>query len=399
MSISIDQSIQDVLIVGGGASGLMCAIHAGYGGHQVLVLEKGPKVGLKILVSGGGRCNFTNQRVDPNENFLSQNPRFCISALKRYPPERFIEMVESHGIDYHEKKLGQLFCDHNAKDIVTMLLTEAEWAGVDIRTGSEVSSIKKDADGIFFVTAGVQVHRARKVILASGGLSMPKIASDLAFRTANELGLEVVAPRAALVPLTWNSGDKESFVNLSGIALDANVSCGSVSFRENILFTHRGLSGPSMLQISSFWREGETIQINLLPEVDARSWLLDERVAGTKALLSTVLKKHLPNRLVEYMSEHWFVDQKVASCTHAELNDLALNLNAWPFRPGGTEGYRTAEVTLGGIATTEVSSKTFEVEKVPGFYAIGEALDVAGWLGGYNFQWAWASAYCCAVNL
>ena len=186
---------------------------------------------------------------------------------------------------------------------------------------------------------------------------------------------------------------------MSGIALDANVSCGSVSFRENILFTHRGLSGPSMLQISSFWREGETIQINLLPEVDARSWLLDERVAGTKALLSTVLKKHLPNRLVEYMSEHWFVDQKVASCTHAELNDLALNLNAWPFRPGGTEGYRTAEVTLGGIATTEVSSKTFEVEKVPGFYAIGEALDVAGWLGGYNFQWAWASAYCCAVNL
>ena len=399
MSTSTDHSMHDVLIVGGGASGLMCAIHAGYNGHKVLLLEKGPKVGLKILVSGGGRCNFTNRRVDPNQHFLSDNPHFCISALKRYPPERFIEMVENHGIDYHEKKLGQLFCDHSAKDIVAMLLTEAEWAGVEIRTSTEVSSIKKNPDERFAVHTASQVHRARRVVLASGGLSMPKIASDLAFRAANEFDLDVVAPRAALVPLTWNSGDKESFANLSGISLDANVSCGTTSFRENILFTHRGLSGPSILQISSFWREGQSVLINLLPELDAKTWLLAQRTSSPKIHLVNLLKQHLPNRLVDYMSAHWFEDQKIGSFTHTQLHECAEKLNAWSFKPGGTEGYRTAEVTLGGISTNEVSSKTFAVEKVPGLYAIGEAIDVAGWLGGYNFQWAWASAYCCATQL
>lgn len=399
MSRNVDSTMHDVIMVGGGASGLMCAIHAGYNGHKVLLLEKGPKVGLKILVSGGGRCNFTNQGVDPSQHFLSENPHFCISALKRYPPELFIEMVENHGIDYHEKKLGQLFCDHSAKDIVAMLLTEAEWAGVEIRTGMEVLSISKGQDGAFTVSTAGQTFRAGKVVLASGGLSMPKIASDLAFRTANDFALDVVAPRAALVPLTWNSADKESFVDLSGISLDAEVSLGVASFRENILFTHRGLSGPSILQISSFWREGGVVLINLLPELDAEAWLLDERALSPKIHLSTLLKRHLPNRLVDYLANHWFADQKVGSFTHAELSALAKRLNAWSFKPGGTEGYRTAEVTLGGISTNEVSSKTFAVKKVPGLYAIGEALDVAGWLGGYNFQWAWASAYSCAMHL
>tara|TARA_B100000767_G_scaffold275481_1_gene312653 strand:+ start:6883 stop:8082 length:1200 start_codon:yes stop_codon:yes gene_type:complete len=399
MSTRVDQSLHDVLIVGGGASGLMCAIHAGYNGHKVLVLEKGPKVGLKILVSGGGRCNFTNQSVNPDQHFLSDNPHFCISALKRYPPERFIEMVENHGIDYHEKKLGQLFCDHSAKDIVAMLLSEAEWAGVEIRTGMEVLSIKKNQDDTFSVSTAGQTYQAGKVVLASGGLSMPKIASDLAFRAANDFGLEIVAPRAALVPLTWNSGDKESFADLSGISLDAEVSCEAANFRENILFTHRGLSGPSILQISSFWREGGVVFINLLPDLDAESWLIKERASSPKVHLSALLKKHFPNRLVDYLSKHWFSDQKIGSLTHAEVGDIAKRLNSWPFKPGGSEGYRTAEVTLGGISTNEVSSKTFAVRKVPGLYAIGEALDVAGWLGGYNFQWAWASAYSCAMHL
>lgn len=399
MSKRVDQSLHDVLIVGGGASGLMCAIHAGYNGHKVLVLEKGPKVGLKILVSGGGRCNFTNQNVNPDQHFLSDNPHFCISALKRYPPERFIEMVENHGIDYHEKKLGQLFCDRSAKDIVAMLLTEAEWAGVEIRTGMEVLSIKKNQDDTFSVSTAGQTYQAGKVVLASGGLSMPKIASDLAFRAANDFGLEIVAPRAALVPLTWNSGDKESFADLSGISLDAEVSCEAANFRENILFTHRGLSGPSILQISSFWREGGVVFINLLPDLDAERWLIKERASSPKVYLSALLKKHFPNRLVDYLSKHWFSDQKIGSLTHAEVGDIAKRLNSWPFKPGGSEGYRTAEVTLGGISTNEVSSKTFAVTKVPGLYAIGEALDVAGWLGGYNFQWAWASAYSCAMHL
>jgi hypothetical protein len=399
MSIEENESIHDVLVIGGGASGLMCAIHAGYAGHDTLVLEKGAKVGLKILVSGGGRCNFTNQNVDPEENFLSDNPYFCISALKRYPPERFIQMVENHGIDYHEKKLGQLFCNDSAKDIVQMLLTEAQWAGVEIYTNAEVTAVEKTPDGHFLAITQGKAYLAKKLILASGGLSMPKIASDLAFRAANQFGLNIVAPRAALVPLTWNSGEKALFAELSGIALDAHVSCGEISFNESILFTHRGLSGPSILQISSFWREGETIEINLLPQIDAEQWLLDERSSGSKVFLSTVLKQQLPNRLVDYMIGSWLVDQKISSCNHAQLIGLAQTLSAWSFKPGGTEGYRTAEVTLGGIATEEVSSKTFAVKKVPGLYAIGEALDVAGWLGGYNFQWAWASAYCCAINL
>lgn len=391
----------DVLVIGGGASGLMCASQAAKRGLSVLLLEKGPKVGLKILVSGGGRCNFTNLFADPEEQFLSQNPHFCISAMRRFEPWDFIAMVEARGIAYHEKKLGQLFCDHSAKEIAGMLLDDAQASGVDVRVDHCVVSVNKagDPNAPFEVATTLEQLFARKVVLASGGLSLPKIASDLAFRVAEQWHIPVVAPRPALVPLTWNSGDKPLYADLSGIALDACVACNGVQFRENILFTHRGLSGPAILQVSSYWREGEEVAIDLLPELDARQWLLDEREGNPQQKLATVLKRKLPNRLVDHMSGRWFADTKVGAASPGELTDFGSMLNHWSFKPGGSEGYRTAEVTLGGIDTREVSSKTFELRKVPGLYAVGEALDVTGWLGGYNFQWAWASGWCCAQYL
>ncbi|MEM1402684.1 MAG: NAD(P)/FAD-dependent oxidoreductase [Pseudomonadota bacterium] len=384
----------DVIIIGGGASGLMCAISAGYRGRRVLVLEKGPKCGLKILVSGGGRCNFTNLFADPREHYLSQNEHFCISAMKRFSPQDFVDMVETAGIAYHEKSPGQLFCDESAKDIVAMLLEQCEWAGVEVRTAQSVGEVTETAEG-FTVRTDSREYSAPRVVLACGGLSLPKIASDLAFRTANQLSLEVVPPRAALVPLTWNSSDKDVFEPLSGISLPAEVTCGGMSFREDLLFTHRGLSGPAMLQISSFWREGDAVLIDLLPAVKAAQWLREQRDEHAQQQLSTLLKSVLPKRLVDLLAAHWFDDRRIAEVSSEDLDRLGDRLNGWRFRPGGSEGYRTAEVTLGGINTDEVSSKTFEVKSWPGLYAIGEALDVTGWLGGYNFQWAWASGWCC----
>lgn len=389
----------NVIVIGGGASGLMCAISAGYRGRRVLVLEKGPKVGLKILVSGGGRCNFTNLYADPRDQYLSQNPHFCISAMKRFSPADFIGMVESAGIAYHEKKLGQLFCDHSAKDIVAMLLEQCDYAGVQIRLRQEVREVRALANGGFQVSTNDRHYQAERVVIASGGLSLPKIASDLAFRAARQIGLNVVAPRAALVPLTWNSSDKERYAELSGIAVDASVSLHGVSFRENILFAHRGLSGPAILQISSYWREGDTVAIDLLPDCDAAAWLQEQREHKPQQRLVALLKTVLPNRLIELMTGDWFEDAKIGSLSPPQLKVLGERLNAWEFKPGGSEGYRTAEVTLGGINTDEVSSKSFELKRVPGLYAIGEALDVTGWLGGYNFQWAWASGWCCGQHL
>lgn len=389
----------DVIVVGGGASGLMCAISAGYRGLKVQVLEKGPKVGLKILVSGGGRCNFTNLFSDPREQYLSDNPHFCVSAMKRYGPEDFIAMVEAAGIDYHEKKLGQLFCDHSAKDIVAMLLQHCEWAGVDVRVSQEVTAIRALEGRGFAVETVDARYEAATVVIASGGLPMPKIASDLAFRTAKQLGLAIVPLRPALVPLTWNASEKPRYEPLSGISVDAIATVNGVSFRENILFTHRGLSGPAILQISSYWREGDGVHINLLPEVNAGEWLLTAQRENSRQQLTTVLRTALPRRLVEVMSGDWFEDEKIGSLSGSGLREFGERLNAWTFRPNGTEGYRTAEVMLGGIATNEVSSRTFELKQVPGLYAIGEALDVTGWLGGYNFQWAWASGWCCGQHL
>ena len=397
----------DVVIVGAGASGLMCAIHAGRRGLKVLVLEKGPKPGLKILVSGGGRCNFTNLWADPEDHYLSANQHFCISAMRRYPVAEFIDMVNAHGIAYHEKKLGQLFCDHSAQDIVDMLLDEAAKAGVQIRLKSEVCKVIPDASG-FRVNVTKSTGKtaidtyaldAPRVVLASGGLSLPKIASDLAYRTARELGVSVVAPSPALVPLTWNNADKAEFAELSGVAVDCEISSSGQSFRENLLFTHRGLSGPAILQASSYWHPGEDVNINLLPEDDVLVWLHQMRQDRGKILLSNALKGLLPNRLVEAVIDRWFADQTLGDMSAAQCEQVAGQLQAWRFRPGGTEGYRTAEVTLGGLATTEFSSKSFEAKNYPGLYAIGEALDVTGWLGGYNFQWAWASGYCCAKQL
>lgn len=396
-------ALHDVIIVGGGASGLMCAISAGSRGLDILVLEKGPKVGLKILVSGGGRCNFTNASADPRKQFLSQNPHFCISAMKRYEPADFVDMVEANGIEYHEKKLGQLFCNNSARDIVSMLLDHCADADVDIRVNQEVSAVTPVGDGTFKVETELETYSAKKVVIASGGLSLPKISSDLAFRTANRLGVNVVAPRAALVPLTWNSRDKEKYQHLSGVAVDAAVTSNGVSFRESILFTHRGLSGPAILQVSSYWREGDCVCIDLLPELDVVDWLTSERKANPQRRVATLLKAKLPNRLVDALSDTLvddsFDDVKIGGFSSQQIAEIGARLKAWEVKPGGCEGYRTAEVTLGGIDTDEVSSKTFEFNRVPGLFAIGEALDVTGWLGGYNFQWAWASGWCCAQYL
>ena len=389
----------DVVVVGGGASGLLCAIHAGRRGRRVLVLEQGPKCGLKILVSGGGRCNFTNIWADPEQHFISNNEHFCKSALRRYTPWDFIAMVEDHGIAYHEKKLGQQFCDHSAKEVLAMLLQEAHKAGVEIKTRTQVSDVQRLSCGGFNVVCQNDVIVGAKVVLASGGLSMPKIASDLAVRCARGLGLEVVETSPALVPFTWNNADREQFAELSGVSLPATVSCGGTQFSEDILFTHRGLSGPGMLQISSYWQAGDVVQINLLPDLDAFAWLVAKQSDEAKTLLSTLLQKQLPKRLVQRVNGVWFKDQRVGEASHISLRGLADKLQQWSFKPGGTEGYRTAEVTLGGVSTDEVSSKTFEVKQVPGLYIIGEALDVTGWLGGFNFQWAWSSAACCAEHL
>lgn len=388
----------DVIIVGAGASGLMCAIHTGLKGKRVLVLEKGAKPGLKILVSGGGRCNFTNLWADPRQQYLSQNPHFCIAAMRRYEPSAFIDLVEAEGIAWHEKKSGQLFCDDSARQIVKLLMAHCERAGVRVALRSQVNQIIPNGDR-FVVKTATDDFSADKVVIASGGLSMPKIASDLAFRTANSLGLDVVAPRAALVPLVWNSTDKKFFQDLSGISMDASVSCNGQSFRENILFTHRGLSGPAILQISSYWQPGDSVSIDLLPGVDAVQWFEQVRSDNPQQRLVSLLKSKFPNRFVQKVVGSWFEDASLGGCSNGALNQIAQSLQRWQFNPAGSEGYRTAEVTLGGINTSELSSKTFELKKVPGLYVIGEAVDVTGWLGGYNFQWAWASGYSCAQFL
>ena len=391
--------MQDVVVVGGGASGLMCAMEAGARGLDVLVLEKGPKVGLKILVSGGGRCNFTNLFADPNIHYLSQNPHFCLSAMRRYEPDDFLRLVEAQGIAYHAKTLGQLFCDTSAKEIVDLLLQGCEQGQVEIRTRCEVTDIQPLAGGGYELSTAQAKLQARQVVLASGGLSLPKIASDLAMRVANSLGIPIVAPRPALVPLTWNSTDKAQFEGLSGISLEAAVSCGEGSFVDQLLFTHRGLSGPAMLQASSFWREGGELIVNLLPQLNLAAWLQGRCQENPQQRIASALKTQLPNRLVDCITGLWFDDVKLGSVAPAQLTAVADRINAWRFKPGGSEGYRTAEVTLGGIDTNALSSKTFELHSLPGLYAIGEALDVTGWLGGYNFQWAWASGWCCAQHL
>jgi len=387
----------DVAIVGAGAAGLMCALTAGQRGRRVLLLEHDEQAGAKILISGGGRCNFTNRDVRP-ERFLSANPHFCKSALARYTQHDFIALVEKHGIAYHEKTLGQLFCDGSARQIVAMLLAECADGNVDIRLQHRVTNIEKSDR--FRIDTDKGPFMADNVVLASGGLSIPKMgATDFAHRMAKRFGLALTEMRPALVPLKVADADLKLMQPLSGLSFEAIASCGKTGFREAALFTHRGLSGPAILQISSYWREGQAITLDLLPGRDAVAELKDRRKSRPKAEFKTILGEWLPGRLAQAL-----VEQRLPNPTMGDLSDdlighIADGLQRWRITPSGSEGYAKAEVTLGGIDSNELSSKTMEAKKVPGLYAIGEAVDVTGWLGGYNFQWAWSSGWCAGQAL
>lgn len=398
--------ITDVLIIGAGAAGLMCAAQAGYRGKSVVVVDMGKKPARKVLISGGGRCNFTNENAAP-ENYLCQNPHFTKSALSRYKPQDFIDLVDRHGLQYHHKTLGQLFCDDSAQDLVDILMTECEWAGVTINLRTEVLSITKinnqtvdeNSQG-YVVTTNNKSYQCKSLVVASGGLTMPKLgASPIGYKIAEQFNLNVLETVAALVPFTLHEHDKQRFDGLSGISLLAEVtSDNGTSFKENILFTHRGLSGPAILQISSFWRAGQAVTINLLPEYNLRDtlaqWQSEQGQKSVKNLISTIL----PKRFVEVLvTEGIIADKPIKQLNHQDITALSNNLHAWKIKPNGTEGYRTAEVTLGGIDTDEISSKTFESKKQPGLFFIGEVIDVTGWLGGYNFQFCWASGYACGL--
>jgi predicted Rossmann fold flavoprotein len=384
----------DVVIIGAGAAGLMCAMTAGARGRRVLLLDHSNKPGKKILMSGGGRCNFTNMWAEP-ENFFSQraNPHFCKSALARYTPWDFIALVERHGVPYHEKKLGQLFCDNKSKDILRLLLDECEQVGVELHVKTAVHEIDRDGDGYRLRTDLGEVA-AESVVIATGGLSIPTLgATGFGYDVARRFGHSVLPTRAGLVPFTITDGLKELCVELTGTSVAAVVRCNGHSFRENILFTHRGLSGPAILQISSFWEPGDAVEIDLLPDRDVLGWLEDERAARPDASLRTVLGEVFTKKMAAQLCERWFTARPMKQHTPGELRAVAERLSAWQVVPGGTEGYRTAEVTLGGVDTSEVSSKTLESLKSPGLYFIGEVLDINGHLGGFNFQWAWASGH------
>jgi len=383
----------DVIIPGGGAAGLMCAIVAGRRGRKVLVLEGSNKIGKKILMSGGGRCNFTNLHCEPSR-FVSANPDFCISALSRYTQWDFIALVEKHGIAWHEKALGQLFCDESSRQILAMLQAECDDADVRILTNCEIKSV--DYSERFFVKSNDGSFTSPSLVLATGGLSIPKMgASDFGYRLAKQFGLKVHETRAGLVPFTFSGAMHEVTDRLSGLSLPARLSTNGVSFTESILFTHRGLSGPAALQLSSYWSPGDEIELDLLPEHDAAALLAQAKATQPKTLIRTILSEVLPRALVlELQPLCWqpIAETILAEVSDKKLQELAAELHGWLLQPAGTEGYRTAEVTMGGIDTDELSSKTMQSKKQPGLYCIGEVVDVTGHLGGFNFQWAWSSA-------
>ncbi|WP_415713935.1 NAD(P)/FAD-dependent oxidoreductase [Roseibium sp.] len=382
----------DVLVLGGGAAGLMCAIEAGKRGRKVLVIDHAKRPADKIRISGGGRCNFTNLHCSP-ANFLSQNPRFCVSALKRYTQQDFLALVDRHRISWHEKTLGQLFCDESARDIIQMLLSELEAAGGTLQLETEIKSVSKP-DDLFSVATSKGPLRARSLVVATGGPSIPKMgATGFGYELARQFGLTIVPPRAALVPLTFSDANKELCSRLSGVSVDAKVSFQKTTFREGLLFTHRGLSGPSILQISSYWQEGKPISVNLTPEADVFEVLRTARQETPKQDVKTAVAQLLPNRLAEELSKVFQLKGRLADQSDKVLRRAGDQLNRWQLTPVGTEGYRTAEVTLGGVDTKELSSKTMESNKVRGFYFIGEVVDVTGHLGGFNFQWAWSSGH------
>lgn len=382
----------DVLVIGGGAAGLMCALTAGHRGLRVLVVEHANRVGKKILMSGGGRCNFTNTGTTP-ANYLSANPHFCKSALARYTPSDFIEMVERHGIAYHEKELGQLFCDDSSKQIVKMLVDECEAAGVRIEIGCSVENVQR-TDGGFRLRTTRGTLSAPALVVACGGLSIPSMgASGFGYELARQFGHTVLPTRAGLVPLTLTGKHQEHLQDLSGVALPVEASCNGRSFRNFMLITHRGVSGPSILQISSYWQPGDDLRLDLLPDNDAFQLLREQQTARPAAELKTVLSDVLPRRFAQRLCELWLPNRPMKQFNEPQLRQIAAQLQSWPLIASGTEGYRTAEVTLGGVDTDELSSSTMQSKKIPGLYFIGEVVDVTGWLGGYNFQWAWASGH------
>jgi hypothetical protein len=382
----------DVVVIGAGAAGLMCAIEAGKRGRRVLVVDHARAPGEKIRISGGGRCNFTNIHTRP-EAFLSQNPRFAISALSRYQPKDFIALVERHGIAWHEKTLGQLFCDDSAKQIIEMLLTELRAAGGVLRLNAGVEALMKGADG-FSLWAGEQEVHCDAVVVACGGKSIPKMgATGFGYDIARAFGLRLVETRPGLVPLTFEVGLLERLKSLAGVALDVRVACGKTRFDEAMLFTHRGLSGPAILQISSYWRPGEAITVNMAPNVDVYAALRAARAEHPRQMPATALARFVPNRLAQVVAELQDAPPALAETGDKALRRIANQVNAWTVKPVGSEGYRTAEVTVGGVDTRDLDSRTLEARETPGLYFIGEVVDVTGWLGGYNFQWAWASGW------
>mgnify|MGYP000397287268 FL=1 len=394
----------DLIIIGGGASGLMCAQTAGHLGKRVLVLDSSNKVGKKILMSGGGRCNFTNYSIEP-DCFLSNNPHFCKSALSRYTQWDFIALVEKHEIAYHERKHGELFCDDSAKAILKMLLDECAESNVQIKTKCHIEFIEfeqSDDENHYVLRTNLGVYTANSLVVATGGLSIPTMgASGFGYEIAEQFKLPVLPRRAGLVPFTFSDKTKAITERLSGLAIEVSMSVNNQSFRENMLFTHRGISGPVALQCSNYWKTGDLIHINLLPDIEAESFLLELKHSHPKSLLRNVLPDNFSKAFCLELQNLWWPEAKetiIAEFPDAKFRDIATQLSNWTLKPAGTEGYRTAEVTLGGIDTDVISSKSMECKTQPGLYFIGEALDVTGWLGGFNFQWAWASAVAAAES-
>ncbi len=388
----------DAIIIGAGAAGLMCAAQAARRARRVLLLDKADKVGKKILISGGGRCNFTNLNVRPNA-YLSQNPHFCKSALARYTAQDFLSLMRRHGLSWTEKTLGQLFCDQKAPAIVEMLWAECHHAGVQLRLNTDVVAITRceGAEATYFqLQTSAGMFTCQSLVIAMGGPSIPRMGStDFGIHIAKQFGLKNIPFSPALVPFTFSQDKLDGlFAGLAGLSTEVVASCGKGSFRENLLFTHRGLSGPAMLQISSYWQKGMAVEIDLLPERDAYAWLQSVQKQRPKAELKTILSEALPSRLAQRLCETLFPNRPMGQYADKNLHAIAQQLHCWQLTPSGTEGMRTAEVCLGGVDTRELSSKTLESSKVAGLYFIGETVDVTGWLGGYNFQWAWSSGYC-----
>jgi predicted Rossmann fold flavoprotein len=395
----------DVLIIGAGGAGMMCAIHAARRGRSVLLLDHASKLGGKILISGGGRCNFTNLGASP-ASYVSENPHFCKSALSRYPSENFIRMVQEHGIAYHEKKLGQLFCDGSAQAIVDLLKSECDQAGAEFRLNTRVNRVSRiigETERFEVETSG-GIHRSESLVIATGGLSIPKIgATGFGYDLARQFGLKLVERAAALDGFTFSEEQTQLFRELAGVSVDCLIECNGVSFRENILFTHSGLSGPAALQASLHWHPDpprNEVAINLLPGRDARGWLIDQKRNGNRALMKNLVSEALPSRFAARFCELYFPSQlPLSQVADKAIEDFAAKLHSWKIVPRGTVGYSKAEVTRGGVDTSELSSKTMEAREVPGLYFIGEVVDVTGWLGGYNFQWAWASGWAASQQV